>query len=140
MTLLKHNVLRITFASVVCLLPIGCGSESPVPNGNDSGPSNPAASNDQAAPPIDETNVAKVKVLADGTILLDDKEVAIDELQIALTELKDKNGVVWYFCENAAGEPPPQTMAVMKAVVDAKLPIKLSSKPDFSDSIGPGGN
>ena len=140
MTWLKHRVLRITCASAVCTLLSGCGPESSQPNGQDSGPSSSAASNDQSAPRVDETNVAKVKVLGDGTILLDDKRVNIDGLKAAFTELKDKHGVVWYYRDNAAGEPPPEAMAVMEAVMDAKLPIKLSSKPDFSDSVGPGGN
>ncbi len=140
MTLLKYNALRITTAITICLLLVGCVSENAQPDGNDSGPSNPALPNDETTPPIDETNVAKVKVLADGTILLDDKQVTIGELTVALTALKEKNGVVWYYREDAEGEPPPEAMSVMQAVVGANLPIKLSTKPDFTVFLGPNGN
>ncbi|MCA9038171.1 MAG: hypothetical protein KDA91_23765 [Planctomycetaceae bacterium] len=140
MTLLKPDVLRITIAAVVCIVLVGCGSENTQTDGNESRSSSPSGSNDQNTTPFDDTNVAKVKVLADGTILLNDKQVVIDELKTAFAELKEKNGVVWYYREKGAGEPPPQAMSVMEAVVDAKLPIKLSSNPDFSDSVGPGGN
>ncbi len=44
-----------------------------------------------------------------------------------------------YYRDNGAGVPPSEVMSVMHAVVDAQLLIKLSTKPDFSDSVGPSG-
>jgi hypothetical protein len=140
MTLPKYSIVRITCAAAIFSSLVGCGFETAPPKGDNIGPSNAAVSNDRKTSPIDESNVAKVKVLGTGTILLDDKQVTIDEIRAAFTKLKGNNGVVWYYRENAAGEPPSQAMAVMQAVVDTKLPIKLSTKPDFSDSVGPGRN
>jgi hypothetical protein len=53
--------------------------------------------------------------------------------------VKQQQGVVWYYREGGHQDPPPVVMEVIKAVVDAGLPIRLSSKPDFSDAIGEGG-
>jgi hypothetical protein len=88
MTPLKHNVLRITLASALCALVSGCGPQTAQPDGKESGSSIPAASNDENAPPVDEANVAKVKVLGDGTILLDDKQVNIEELKSSSRDLR----------------------------------------------------
>ncbi len=54
-------------------------------------------------------------------------------------EINEKNGAGWYYRDNGAVVPPPQVMSVMNAVVDAQLPIKLSTKPEFLDSFGPSG-
>ncbi len=80
--------------------------------------------------------VARVSVNAEGEIFLDDREVSLDELTKALADLRERDGEVWYHRESVDGVAPPQATAVMKAVLDTKLPIRLSSKSDFSDSAG----
>jgi hypothetical protein len=57
-------------------------------------------------------------------------------LQDSLRSLSEKHGAVWYYREAGLQEPPPIAVEVMKAVVDARIPIRLSSRPDYSDSIG----
>jgi hypothetical protein len=42
---------------------------------------------------------------------------------------------VWYYREAAGHEPPPIAMQVIQEIVSARLPIRLSSKPDYSDSV-----
>jgi hypothetical protein len=46
---------------------------------------------------------------------------------------------VWYYREAGQQEPPPEAMQVIKLIADNALPVSLSSKPDFSDYIGEGG-
>lgn len=36
--------------------------------------------------------------------------------------------------------PPPQATQVMKLVIDARLPISMSTKPDYSDVLLPDGS
>lgn len=144
MTPPRHTALGAAVLFLSCLLLAGCGPQDQG-SGNGVVSGDPGAANQpQGGPVVDETNVAKVKVLADGKILLDEKQVTIEELKAALAKLKEKNGVVWYYRENPQGEPSPQTgdviESVMEALVEVKLPIKLSTKPDFSDSLGPGGS
>ena len=85
------------------------------------------------------TPVVRVSVLASGKILLDGKESSLAEIRKAFEAATAKNGSVWYYRENAKAESPPQGMEVVKLVIDNKLPISLSSKPDFSDYIDENG-
>ena len=81
--------------------------------------------------------IFKISVLADNALLLEGRPITIDELAQALDAAPKEGAAVWYYRENAAGEAPPIAAQVMKQIVDRRLPLKLSSKPDFSDSIGP---
>lgn len=77
----------------------------------------------------------KVSALASGAILLDGVPVELAQLNAAMEAAKNEDGAVWYYREAAAQDPPPQAMKVMELVVKHKLPVRLSTKPDFSDSI-----
>lgn len=81
--------------------------------------------------------VAKVRVDRRGQIFLNETLVSLDELKKAFSDLKQANGTVWYYRENPEGEPTPEAMSVIQAVIDAQLPIRLSSKPDYSDVVRP---
>jgi hypothetical protein len=74
--------------------------------------------------------IAKVKVDRTGTIYLNGKSVTIDALKQEFARLKHGNGAVWYYRENPQGDPPPQAMAVVQAIVDAQLPVRLMER-DF---------
>ncbi len=75
----------------------------------------------------------KVSVLSSGSILLDGTPVALSNLQAALEKADRATDRVLYYREDAAAEPPPQTKEVLDLVIACRLPISLSSKPDFSD-------
>lgn len=83
--------------------------------------------------------VAKVRVYRDGRVTLDDKAVAISDLRAAFNRLRGAQGSVLYYRETGQEEPPPVAMEVMHAIVEAQLPVKLSTKPDFSDAVGADG-
>src|SRR5262249_39043967 len=83
--------------------------------------------------------VLKVAVFADGRLTVDGTASTIETLRESLRSLSEKHGVVWYYREAGQQEPPPIAMDVFKAVLDARLPIRLSSRPDYSDSIGADG-
>jgi len=74
--------------------------------------------------------IAKVKVNRTGTIYLNGKVVTIEALKQEFARLKQGNGAVWYYRENPQGEPPPQAMAVIQAIIDAHLPVRLMER-DF---------
>ena len=77
----------------------------------------------------------KVSVLSNGSILLDGMPVALSNLKAALEQADKTTGRVLYYRENAGAEPPPQSKEVMDLVIANRLPISLSSKPDFSDYV-----
>ena len=57
----------------------------------------------------------------------------------ALEKVKAKRGTVWYYRESGKGEPPAQAIEVFKLIVENKLPVSLSTKPDFSDYVDENG-
>ena len=83
------------------------------------------------------TTILKVGVLANGSVLLDGRAIALAELAEALDAAPDGDSVIWYYRENAAGEAPPITLEVMKLITGRRLPIRLSAKPDYSDTVTP---
>jgi hypothetical protein len=88
----------------------------------------------EAAPPV-----LKLAVFKDGRVTADGKLTTMPELRTLLVKHKAKNGAVWYYREAGGEKPPPVAMEVLSAVLDTKMSIRLSSRPDYSDSIGPGG-
>ena len=80
--------------------------------------------------------ILKIAVMADGHITVDGSPVTLESLRESLNQLADRKGAVWYYRETAQGEPPQQAMLVMKAVVENRLPIRLSTRPDYSDAVG----
>jgi hypothetical protein len=86
------------------------------------------------------TRVMKIAVMADGRITIDGSSVVtMDEVHSLLKGLGEQKGVVWYYREAGASEGPQQAPEVIQSIVQNRLPIRLSSKPDYSDAIGPNG-
>jgi hypothetical protein len=84
--------------------------------------------------------VARISVSAAGEIFLDGGQTTLDALRAELHQLRARNGVVWYHREAAVGDPPPEAMAVIQLVIEHRLPISMSSRPDFSDVVRPDGS
>ena len=84
------------------------------------------------------SHVVKIKVNRDGHIVMNDEPATLEQVKVSLSKLSQSgDGAIWYYRENAGGEPHPNAMLVLQAIVDAKLPVRLSTKPDFSDSAAP---
>ena len=66
---------------------------------------------------------------------MDAKPATFEQLEAALARVKEANGQVWYYRESAGGQPPAAAMQVIQRIVALKVPISLSSKPDFSDWV-----
>ena len=100
----------------------GCNRHSDVPGQDRTGP------------------VVKIAVMSDGQILADGAPVTLQTLRSKLRDLGERHGVVWYYRElPGSTTPPPQAKMVIQAIIDAQLPVRLSSRPDYSDSIGADG-
>lgn len=78
----------------------------------------------------DSATVTRIKVAQDGTIFLNGNKASLEDVKKNLEQLKTNKGRVRYFRENPQGDPPPQTMSVMQAIVDTGLPIKLCTSED----------
>jgi hypothetical protein len=77
--------------------------------------------------------------MADGRITVDGCPTTIDSLRVSLETLAKQQGVVWYYREAGQTKAPPESSMIIQAVIENRLPIRLSSLPDFSDYIGPDG-
>jgi hypothetical protein len=80
--------------------------------------------------------VLKVAVFGDGRLTVDGTPSTMPTLRESLRRLSQQHGVVWYYRETGRQDPPAVAMEVIQAVVEARLPIRLSSRPDYFDSIG----
>ncbi|HKV05274.1 MAG TPA: hypothetical protein VJO53_09235 [Candidatus Acidoferrales bacterium] len=82
--------------------------------------------------------IIKIAVFADGHFTVDGALSSIPSLRESLRELGRQGGAVWYYRESGQQDPPAVAMQVLNELMAARLPIRLSSKPDYSDSVGVG--
>ena len=81
------------------------------------------------------TKVARVSALSSGKILLNGHESDLRGIEAEFKRLKEVKGGVWYYRENAQAKPKPQAMAIIQLIIANKLPVSMSTKPDFSDYV-----
>ena len=79
--------------------------------------------------------VLKIAITASGEITADGRPTSLEALIPILRELAKNKGEVWYYREAPQADPHPNAMKVLSAIVDQNLPVRLSSRPDYSDSI-----
>jgi hypothetical protein len=85
---------------------------------------------------IDASKAIRVRLFHDGRVELNGDTASMDELTKYLQGQKGAAGAhVLYYRETRDGEPPANWKAVITAIADARLPIRMSTKPDFSDSV-----
>jgi hypothetical protein len=77
--------------------------------------------------------------MADGRVTVDGSPATVDSLRVSLKRLAEQKGIVWYYREASEAKAPPESAEVIQAVIENRLPIRVSSRPDFSDAIGPDG-
>jgi len=82
------------------------------------------------------TPILKIAVMADGRITVDGSPATMESLRVSLKQLAVHKGVVWYYREAGQSAGPPQSAEVIQAIIESRLPIRLSSRPDYSDAIG----
>jgi hypothetical protein len=73
--------------------------------------------------------------MAAGRITVDGSPATIDSLRVSLKRLAEQKGVVWYYREAGQANAPPEYAEVIQSIIENRLPIRLSSRPDFSDVI-----
>ena len=93
-------------------------------------------SSSTVAPPANDTattaNVAKVAVMADGTVYLNSESVPIDSLATKLDALGDITEA-WYHRESPdAAEPHENAMKAIAEIASRKLPIAMYLDREFT--------
>ena len=90
---------------------------------------------------VRDPRIAKVSVSVSGRVALNGKQMDLKSIEAEFRKLQAAKGAVWYYRENGqTQEPTPQALAVLQLVVKYKLPISMSSKPDYSDYIDDDGH
>jgi len=85
------------------------------------------------------TPILRIALMRDGRITVDGSPATLDSLRASLKTLADQKGTVWYYREASEGEPPAEAREIIKAVIENHLPIRWSTRPDYSDAIGADG-
>jgi biopolymer transport protein ExbD len=93
---------------------------------------------EETAAPSQDPHIKKVWVTKDGVIQLDGKVADFAAVEQALSEIAKRDGVVFYGREAAREQPHPNAAKIVELIASLHLPVRLSSKPDFSDEITPG--
>lgn len=70
-----------------------------------------------------------------GEIWCDDVRTSLADLGVRLAQLREAQGAVWYYREAGGDDPAPEAMAVVRMVVEQRLPISLSTRADFGDVV-----
>jgi len=79
--------------------------------------------------------VAKIRVFANGSFEVNGRKVSPAALDEALRAHAAQSGVVWYYRENPLAEPHPNADIVVQTIIRHRLPVSMSTKPDFSDYV-----
>lgn len=86
-----------------------------------------------------EMPVARVRVSQAGQVEMNGVKLTREQLRSALTRLRADGGGVWYYRERWTEPPSEEAAKALEVITEAGLPIRMSSRPDFSDYIGPDG-
>src|SRR5262245_11912285 len=92
-----------------------------------------------AAGPSLSSPYVKIWVSKTGQVDVNGTPSELSALGLMLAALAQKKGVVLYGRDAAEEEPHPNAMQVIQLVVANRLPIRMSTKSDFSDAVGPDG-
>jgi hypothetical protein len=85
-------------------------------------------------------HVGQLRVYRSGEVTFNGKPVSNATLREQLVALKQHGGaVVWYWREDPGSEMSPQVRSAAKEalaeVIASRLPIAMSTRPDFSDHV-----
>ena len=80
---------------------------------------------------LNDQDVLKVYVDEKGEITSNGNHISLEDLDVQLKELKDKNGTVYYSRANVTNNPPEESMMVIKLIVKYELPIKFYTDKTF---------
>lgn len=84
--------------------------------------------------------IAKIRIYKGGAITWNHEKLELREADVRLKKLKSAQGTVWYYREDARGEPHPNAMKLKKLVMENRLPLSFSTEPDFSTVVLPDGS
>jgi hypothetical protein len=83
--------------------------------------------------------IVKIWITKAGTVELNGRPAKLDAVGKALDDLVKQKGKVYYGRDDSEGPTPELSTKVIQLVIDRRLPIRLSTRKDFSDYVGEDG-
>jgi hypothetical protein len=83
----------------------------------------------------DPPEVLKIAVIRNGKVTANGKPTTTEALDSICRDLAGHKGEVWYYREAPKEEPHPIAVKILDIIIRYNLPVRLSSKPDYSDAI-----
>jgi hypothetical protein len=83
----------------------------------------------------DSPNILKIAVTRGGKVTANGKPTTLEDLNSICRGLAEHKGEVWYYREASKDDPHPIALKILDIIIRYNLPIRLSSKPDYSDAI-----
>ncbi len=80
--------------------------------------------------------ILKIALTANGLITADGVPIGLESLRVSISSIAQQGGMVWYYREAAHTEAPPQSAEIVKLIIENRVPVRLSTQPDYSDSVG----
>jgi hypothetical protein len=80
--------------------------------------------------------ILKIAVMATGVITADGLPTSLESLRVSISSIAQRKGMVWYYREAAQTAAPPQSAEIVKLIIEHRVPVRFSTRPDYSDSVG----
>jgi len=93
-----------------------------------------SATTSPPAPPIDAPS-AKIWIFKTGAVEVNGSQVEVESVGPMLADLAQRKGEVFYGRDAAEEDPHPNGMKVLQMVIASGLPVRMSTKRDFSDAV-----
>jgi hypothetical protein len=93
-----------------------------------------SATNSPPVLPVDAPSL-KIWIFKTGSVEIDGKTVEVDSVGPMLADLAQRKGEVFYGRDAAEEDPHPNGMKVLQMVIATGLPVRMSTKRDFSDAV-----
>jgi len=100
---------------------------------------NTSSTTSPPAPPADAPNL-KIWISKTGSVEINGKQVEVESVGPMLAELAQRKGEVFYGRDAVEEDPHPNGMKVLQLVMASQLPVRMSTKRDYSDAVSIDGN
>lgn len=85
-------------------------------------------------PPADGPS-AKIWISKTGSVEVNGRQVEVESVGPMLADLAQRKGEVFYGRDAVEEDPHPNGMKVLQLVMASQLPVRMSTKRDFSDAV-----
>ena len=86
-------------------------------------------------PPAPDAPSMKIWIFKTGSVEVNGTHVDVESVGAMLAEHAQRKGVVFYGRDAPEEDPHPNAMSVLQMVMASRLPVRMSTKRDYSDAV-----